>query len=134
MAAEVGGSLRDRWAGGLAGGVGRKEASVNRAKLRVALHELVRVWVGRQDDWELLGSVEQGELKVSVAAAEQLLEECELREESRRGREQGLLQDLQALGDGYSLLGCIPQELGELEAWRVGAVLLGLLLLEFVCL
>lgn len=108
--------------GWLAGSAEQKQVSLNRAKVRVALHELVRVWVGRQDDWALLGSVEQGELKTSVAALQQLLKECELREEARRGREEALLQDIQALGDGYSLLNCTQQELGEEEACRVGKV------------
>lgn len=84
-------------------GLSMNGASLNNARVRLALHEFVRIWIGRQEDWDLLERVELGHVKGASATISQLLKECEIREEARNSREVELLQNVSHLGS-YDLV------------------------------
>ncbi|GMH32636.1 hypothetical protein BSKO_00470 [Bryopsis sp. KO-2023] len=73
---------------------------MKRAEERLALHELVRIWVGRQEDWTLLQRAESGSIEKCETTLPHLLNECELREEARRWREEETLRKVQEIRSG----------------------------------
>ncbi|KAG2430474.1 hypothetical protein HXX76_009997 [Chlamydomonas incerta] len=69
-------------------------AAIQKAQDRLALHELIRVGVGRQEDLRLLQNVAMQAACLPPASLTQLMREAALREEWRGQRESALLHSL----------------------------------------
>ncbi|GFR40030.1 hypothetical protein Agub_g566 [Astrephomene gubernaculifera] len=80
-------------------------APLQKAQERLALHEVIRVGVGRQEDLRLLQNVAMQASCLPPASVAQLVREAALREEWRAGREAALLHTLRSLPLGELLGG-----------------------------
>ncbi|KAK3237474.1 hypothetical protein CYMTET_52454 [Cymbomonas tetramitiformis] len=86
------------------------QPNIEKLKERQALHELLRIGMGRAEDLRFLQKVEGKQTEVAPQSAPQLLEECELREEFRVARELELQKEIVK----FNFVSCTDEESQQL--------------------